>query len=125
MPVHRPPHWNGTGSQFFDPVSQPARIILQTQHKYPGTLHQQSAQIFVSPLADPISVAFPPVLYCRGTSPMEAAKSRLLANGLPSPISDASRLAVIAPIAGIESRFWPTLSAANFYAGQPWASFLG
>ncbi len=51
--------------------------------------------MFLSPLLlIPSSLALPPVPYCRGTSPTDAAKSRLHPYCLPSPISAASTLAV-------------------------------
>lgn len=61
--------------------------------------------MFLSPrLLMPNRLARPPVLYRRGTSPMEAAKSQLQAYCLPSPISAASTLAVTGPTPGIDSR---------------------
>ncbi|CBJ88376.1 hypothetical protein XNC1_0293 [Xenorhabdus nematophila ATCC 19061] len=49
----------------------------------------------------PGRVGLPPVLDCRGTSPIDAAKSRLHENCLPSPGWDESRLAVMGPTPGI------------------------
>ena len=70
--------------------------------------------MFLSPrLLMPSKLAFPPVLYCRGPSPIEAAKSRLQPYCLPSPISAANTLAVIGPIPGIVSSRWPRSSSAS------------
>lgn len=45
----------------------------------------------------------PPVLCCRGTSPIEAAKFRPPANWATLPTYDARRIAVMVPIPGIDS----------------------
>ena len=51
------------------------------------------------------------MLYCRGTSPVAAAKSRLLAYCFPSPISVEIVLAVSVPTQGILSKRCPTSSS--------------
>ncbi len=66
--------------QLPDPVGQLARLVFQFLYEFPGTLNQQSSEYFLLPrLLIPNNVVRPPVLYCRGTSPVAAAKSRLLA----------------------------------------------
>jgi hypothetical protein len=58
---------------------------------------------FLSPLLlIPSRLALPPVLYWRGTNPIDAAKSRLQPYCLPSPISAASTLAVMGPTPGMD-----------------------
>ena len=76
--------------------------MLQPHHERAGALEQVTDANFLSPrLLIPSSVDLPPVLYCRGTSPVDAAKSLLHENCLPSPSWDESRLAVIGPTPGI------------------------
>ncbi len=36
-----------------DPVGQLARLVFQFLYEYPGTLNQQSSDLFVAPLANP------------------------------------------------------------------------
>ncbi len=39
--------------QLPDPVGQLARLVFQFLYEYPGTLNQQSSDLFVAPLANP------------------------------------------------------------------------
>lgn len=97
-----------------DPVRKPTGLPLEPLHVSPCTLNQQAPEIFFPRLLMPSRFARPPVLYWRGTSPIDAAKSRLLPYCLPSPISAASTLAVIGPTPGIVSRRWPRSSSASW-----------
>jgi hypothetical protein len=39
--------------QLPDPVGQLARLVFQFLYEYPGTLNQQSSDLFVAPLTNP------------------------------------------------------------------------
>ena len=62
----------------------------------------------------PRRFARPPVLYWRGASPIDAAKSRLRAYCLPSPLSAVSTLAVMGPTPCIASKRRPRSSSARW-----------
>ena len=49
----------------------------------------------------PISLAFPPVVICRGTKPSQAAISRVLSKPRPVPTAATSALAVVGPTPGL------------------------
>src|SRR5579862_1614725 len=49
----------------------------------------------------PSSLALPPVEYCRGTRPSQAAKSRPLRKAAPLPMAATMAVATIGPIPGI------------------------
>ena len=69
----------------------------------------------------PSKVGLPPVLYWRGTSPIEAENCRALTNCRASPSSIAKALAVIGPIPGISSSRWLLSSSlsAVFSSARP------
>ena len=71
-------------------------------------------RIFLSPrLEIPSRVDLPPVLYCLGTSPTAAAKSRLHRYCFQSPRSEARRLAVMGPTPGIVNKRCPRASSES------------
>src|SRR5476651_557613 len=84
-----------------NPLCQTAGSFIDAPH-VSSCAQDQQRLTFLSPRRlIPRRLLFPPVLYCRGTSPTDAAKSRLHPYCLPSPISAASALAVIGPTPGM------------------------
>lgn len=76
-----------------------SRRCMNTRAHWTSSLRR-----FLSPrLLIPSRFDRPPVLYCRGTSPIDAAKLRLRAYCLPSPIPAVSTLVVIGPRPGMVS----------------------
>jgi hypothetical protein len=87
------------------------RSICRMTARAPWT---RSRLRFLSPrLLMPSNVGLPPVLYWRGTNPIDAANWRAEANCRASPNSVASTLAVIGPMPGIASRRWPRSSSRS------------
>ncbi|AXL68788.1 hypothetical protein BAY1663_01632 [Pseudomonas sp. BAY1663] len=81
----------------------------------PGrTALKAAADTCLPRLLIPSKLARPPVLCWRGTSPTDAAKSRLPPYCLPSPISADNRLAVIGPTQGIVSKRLPRSSSSSW-----------
>ena len=64
-------------------------------------MNQDLAQLAVARLLMPNSFALPPVEYCRGTMPSQAANSRPLRNAAPLPIAATMAVAVTGPMPGI------------------------
>jgi hypothetical protein len=95
------------GRKVFSGINPPNRPICQTGvpvlYEYPGTLNQQSSDLFITSLTNSQQCADLPCCMPR-TGSVAAAKSRLLAYCFPSPISVEIVLAVSVPTQGMLSK---------------------
>jgi hypothetical protein len=76
-------------------------VSLDAVDRSSGTMHQDLAQVCFAGLLMPIKRALPPVEYCLGTSPSQAANSRPFRKAAPLPIAATMAVATIGPIPGI------------------------
>ena len=69
------------------PLPKSCSVVLHAEQYCASTVDQHATQINVAALAMPYSFCLPPVEYCRGTTPTQAAKSRPRRKAASLPIA--------------------------------------
>ena len=95
-----------TLGQSVHPLPQSSSVVLDAKQYRPSTVDQHATQINVAALADAESFCFPPVEYCRGTTPTQAAKSRPRRKAAPLPMAATVAVETSGPKPGIWRSRW-------------------
>src|SRR5262245_45948524 len=97
------------GRRWRSPITHGSALVAFERSKLAlATIDQKPAQILVAALGYPPRRCLPPVEFCRGTRPSQAANSRPLRKPLGSTTVAAMAVAMIGPMPGTLARRWLT-----------------